>query len=185
MNMKNPFQTLLLIILVVLSSCSDDDNQSQIIDMRINHYQGTGIAVAPVLTYLIQKGKAIGTDNWENFYSTIEGFNYEPGYIYNLAVSVEHIDNPPADGSSYSYKLQRIVSKEEVDKETHFNIHLKINGQSFLTGNTASDYKILNQIEIDCSDLCTELGQSIQNQEFLTGAFKRIDHNKIQLIELK
>ena len=86
-------------ILGILFSCSnDDDNQPQTIEMRINHFQNTGIAVGPVLTLLVQKGDKIGTNNWAKFYSNIEGFNYEPGTIYILSVKTEPIDNPPADG---------------------------------------------------------------------------------------
>ena len=85
-------QILLLITIGILFSCSNDDgNESKTIEMRINHYQNTGIAVGPVLTLLVQEGDAIGTTNWSKFYSNIEGFNYVPGKIYNLTVKVESI----------------------------------------------------------------------------------------------
>ncbi|RMZ60234.1 DUF4377 domain-containing protein [Chryseobacterium nematophagum] len=49
--------------------------------------------------------------NWTNFYSNIQGFNYVPGYEYVLRVKVQHIANPPADGSSIAYTLVKVVSK--------------------------------------------------------------------------
>lgn len=175
---------LLLITIGILFSCSNDDgNDSQIINMRINHYQNTGMALSPVLTLLVQEDNAIGTNNWNKFYNGIEGFNYVPGKIYNLSVKVEKINNPPADGSSLKYTLLRVKSIQEVNNETLFHVDLKINGQSFVTTN--SGYKLLNQIDIDCNSLCDKLETTLQNQDFVIGTFKRLSDNKMQLIELE
>ncbi|QQY34713.1 DUF4377 domain-containing protein [Chryseobacterium gleum] len=51
------------------------------------------------------------SENWTNFYSSIEGFTYEPGYEYVLKVKTEKIENPPADASSIRYTLVEQVSK--------------------------------------------------------------------------
>lgn len=51
---------------------------------------------------------------YENFFNSIEGFEFEPGYEYELRVMVEEIDNPPADGSSLRYSLVEIVSQTPV-----------------------------------------------------------------------
>ncbi|WP_269227281.1 DUF4377 domain-containing protein [Flavobacterium eburneipallidum] len=175
---------LLLITIVISFSCSnEDENKLQTIDMRINHYQNTGVAVGPVLTLIVQEGNAIGTANWQRFYENIEGFNYVPGKIYNLSVSVEQIKNPPADGSSLKYKLLKINSIQEVSNETPFDIDLKKNGESFVT--KKAGYQLLDQIEIDCNTLCNKLDAAIQNQNFVIGTFKRVSNTKIQLIDVK
>ena len=177
-------QILLLITIGILFSCSNDDvTESKTIEMRINHYQNTGIAVGPVLTLLVQEGDAIGTNKWSKFYSNIEGFNYVPGKIYNLTVKVESIKNPPADASSLKYTLVAVQSIQEVNSETLFDIDLKINGQSFVTTN--SGYELLNQIKIDCNSLCTDLNTNILNQNFVVGTFKRVSNNEIRLVQLK
>ena len=49
--------------------------------------------------------------NWENFYSNIEGFTYEPGFEYTLKIRTEKIENPPMDGSSIRYILVKEISK--------------------------------------------------------------------------
>ncbi|MEO7979032.1 DUF4377 domain-containing protein [Flavobacterium sp.] len=177
-------QFLLLITIVTLLSCSnDDENSSRIINMRINHYQNTGIALSPVLTLLAQEDNAIGTTNWSRFYNAIEGFNYVPGKIYNLSVRVEKITDPPADGSSLRYILLEVKSTQEVNNETPFDVDLKINGQNFVTTN--SGYKLLNQIEIDCNTFCTQLDLDLHNKSSVIGTFKRNSDNKMQLIDLK
>ena len=176
-------QVLLLMILGTLFSCSnDDDNQPQTIEMRINHFQNTGFTVGPVLTLLVQKEDEIGTNNWTKFYSSIEGFNYQPGTIYNLSVKTESIDNPPADGSFIKYTLLEIQSTEEINNDTQFEIDLKINGENFIT--TSNGLELLNQISIDCNNICNELETALQNQDFVIGTFNRISDNEIKLVEL-
>ncbi len=177
-------QVLFLMIIGIILSCSvDEDNQPQTIDMRINHYQNTGIGEGLFLTLMVQNNDNIGSDNWTKFYNSIEGFNYQPGFIYDIKVIVEQVDNPPADGSSLKYTLKEIKSTQEVNYETPFDIDLKINGQSFIT--TTSGYELLDQIEIDCDNLCDELDTKLQNQDFVIGTFKRLQNNEIQLIELE
>ena len=75
------------------------------------------------------------------------------------------------------------MSTEEVNYETSFDIDLKIDGQSFIT--TTSGYEILDQIEIDCNNLCDELASRLQNQDFVIGTFNRLDINEIKLIGLE
>ncbi|MEM7132615.1 MAG: SdrD B-like domain-containing protein [Chloroflexota bacterium] len=51
------------------------------------------------------------SENWGNFFGGIQGFNYEPGYEYELLVLKEPIPNPPADGSSIRWTLVEEVNK--------------------------------------------------------------------------
>lgn len=177
-------QIALWMVIGLFFSCSNDDGiDQQTMDMRINHYQNTGMAVGPVLTLLVQEGDNIGTDNWTKFYTHIEGFDYVPGKIYDLSVRVGKINNPPADGSSLRYTLLAVKSTQEVGDETLFDIDLKINGRSFMT--TTSGYRLLDQIEIDCNMLCNGLDLIMQHEDFVVGTFKRLAHNEIQLIALK
>jgi heat shock protein HslJ len=49
------------------------------------------------------------------FYQQIDGFTFEPGYEYELLVEVTEVANPPADGSSLSYRLVEIVNQTAVE----------------------------------------------------------------------
>lgn len=64
--------------------------------------------VAPMKCLQVKEKES---DSWENFYTNIEGFTYEPGYEYVLKVKTEKIENPPMDGSSIKYTLVKQVSK--------------------------------------------------------------------------
>jgi heat shock protein HslJ/uncharacterized protein YraI len=54
---------------------------------------------------------------WQLFYNQIEGFEWEPGYIYELRVNLYDVENPPAGGSSLRYELVEVVSKTPVEVE--------------------------------------------------------------------
>jgi hypothetical protein len=104
-----------LIGLVFLLSISFSDD-IRVVDMVVNSYTEECVGEREGNCLLVQEGDHIGTDNWSLFYyeGSIEGFDYEPGYIYHLKVKKKKIKNPPMDGSSISYRLVRIMSKEKV-----------------------------------------------------------------------
>ncbi|MFV0483745.1 MAG: DUF4377 domain-containing protein [Bacteroidales bacterium] len=162
------------------SSKSDD---SQTVEMRINHYRNTGVGMGPMLVMLVQKGDEIGTDKWTQFSSKIEGFTYEPGHIYDLTVNIEKVDNPPADASSIKYTLKELKSVQDVDPEKPFDINLKFKGLNFVR--KAPDYKLVGQVDIDCGTLCDELDERLSSQNDVVGTFIRLESNKIQLIGFK
>ncbi|GAB4163471.1 MAG: hypothetical protein Fur0021_38610 [Candidatus Promineifilaceae bacterium] len=76
------------------------------------------VGVAPQTCLLVRTDP---NGEWEMFYDTIEGFNYEAGYAYELRVNKIQVENPPADASAVKYELLEMVSKTaatETDSET-------------------------------------------------------------------
>jgi hypothetical protein len=53
--------------------------------------------------------------DWELFYDSIVGFEYEPGYSYVIEVVETQVNPVPADASGLNYRIRRIVSKRRVD----------------------------------------------------------------------
>lgn len=102
------------LIVFLIIGCSSADVGVNEIKMRINSHTVECVGEAEGNCLLVQEGDQIGTDDWELFYyeDSILGFNYEPGYIYNIIVKKTPLENPPMDGSSIVYELVRIVSKE-------------------------------------------------------------------------
>jgi hypothetical protein len=95
-------------------SCKEEaSTTSNETTMRINNYTEDCIGEVEQKCLLVQEGSLIGTNDWEYFYSEIEGFNYEEGYIYNLKVKKTTIENPPMDASSIKYELLELLSKEQ------------------------------------------------------------------------
>lgn len=54
------------------------------------------------------------SEDWSYFYDSIEGFEYEPSFRYELRVEVTARPNAPADSSSLRYKLLEVVSKKKI-----------------------------------------------------------------------
>ncbi|WP_299672716.1 DUF4377 domain-containing protein [uncultured Tenacibaculum sp.] len=173
---------LLLTFIGILISC-EEENQSEIVDIRVNHYKNTAVGLSPQFTLLIQEGAILNTDTWHNFYSSIEGFTYEPGFIYALSVKKETIRNPPQDASSFKYSLQKILSKEKVSEDVSFELTLKLEGDNFVN-TSSSNFLILDAITINCENLCQELENKLQTENNVSGTFKHIDENNLQLISL-
>ena len=50
---------------------------------------------------------------WHFFYESIQGFDFEPGYIYRLKVRLEERPEGIQDVGKYEYHLIEVLSKEE------------------------------------------------------------------------
>jgi heat shock protein HslJ len=115
--------TFFLISAMLFMSCSSlkltSKNQQT---YWINSLRVSCTGVAPMKCLQIQKGKSVEKGKWQNFYANIEGFDFEPGYIYKLSVKEEKIDpaKVPADGSSIKYTLVEVLEKNPDPK---FRIH--------------------------------------------------------------
>jgi hypothetical protein len=81
--------------------------------MRVNYYRQSCQGEGTFDCLLVQQGKQIGSQSWDLFYDDIEGFQYEPGFIYTLRVKIEKIPDPPQDGSDRRYILVKILSKKK------------------------------------------------------------------------
>lgn len=57
------------------------------------------------------------SEEWRNFYTSIEGFEHDPSHAYELRVEVTKVPNAPADAPSLRYRLLEVVSKRKVAKK--------------------------------------------------------------------
>lgn len=67
------------------------------------------VGVGPMTCLLVKQSPE---SNYQMFYSTIEGFDYVPGYEYELKVRVTERVNVPADASEYEYQLVEVLAKK-------------------------------------------------------------------------
>lgn len=102
----------LILILLCLITISCHNHKETI--MYINNHEESCVGVAPQKCLLI---KFNTVDDWQYFYNTIEGFEYESGYFYKLKIKKQSIENPPADGSSLKYILVEIIEKSQSEIE--------------------------------------------------------------------
>ena len=113
---------LFLCIVLSLTSCNfskttstvstttqtKSEPKTETVIMMVNSNRVPCVGVAPQecleVKYLSGERKS---EDWENFYSDIEGFEYVPGNIYTIEVELIHLDPStiPAGASSIDYKL--------------------------------------------------------------------------------
>ncbi|MGY8916188.1 MAG: DUF4377 domain-containing protein [Flavobacteriales bacterium] len=109
--MKTIFFLLISTILAAIA-CEDQTEENTEI-WWINSAKMDCVGVGPMSCLQIQKGSEIDPETWEFFYSSIKGFTYEPGNIYQIKVKVTDKEEPIlADASSKIYELVGIMSKE-------------------------------------------------------------------------
>jgi len=98
----------LMIISILFMSCEPNINE-QII--WVNSAKVDCVGVGPMQCFQVKNTES---EPWSNFYQDIAGFDFEPGYIYKLKVSVKtlDLDELPADKSSLEYRLVEVLSKE-------------------------------------------------------------------------
>ncbi len=100
-------------LVLILSVLSCEKEGADIETWWINSAKKDCVGVGPMSCLQIQKGDAIAPTQWRFFYDQIEGFDYEPGFIYQVQVKIIKKSEPiPADASSLKYELVKIVSKE-------------------------------------------------------------------------
>jgi len=102
----------------------------------VNSYTVDCVGVSPMKCLQIQKGENMVEGEWQNFYSQIEGFDYEPGYIYKIRVNEEVMENVPADASSVQYKLIEVLEKNE-------DARLALSGTELLEFSEGTEAKVL------------------------------------------
>lgn len=115
--MKNLILIGLGILLLAMMSCkSKQDMVSKTVEEKIFWVNSAKIpcsGVGPMTCLQIQEGDEIEEGKWKNFYSNIEGFEYQSGNIYKIKVNIEKLPDPiPADASNLGYKLVEIISQE-------------------------------------------------------------------------
>lgn len=112
--MKQKTQFMMLLLGIVVSACSVSQ-KAEVRPIFIGPTTQTCSNGVMQMECLVVKW----TDKqpeWEFLYNQIEGFTYEKGFEYELLVETKTVQNPPADGSSVSYKLVREVSKKKIDQ---------------------------------------------------------------------
>ena len=106
------FGIVLTMLCVALTlSCGNSKNKAMdTIPFRVNSLRVPCEGVAPMECLEIRRGDS---DTWELFYSKIEGFEYEEGYLYRIRVREEKLDpsQVPADASSIRYTLVAVEEK--------------------------------------------------------------------------
>ena len=92
-----------LVLSAALAGCSDSTDTTR---LWIGPERVQCEGVAPMMCLQVAETE---DGNYQLFYDTIEGFDYQEGTSYVIDVSITDMENPPADASSLQYTLVEIV----------------------------------------------------------------------------
>ena len=110
---------LSMVAIICFTSCSDDndDNMGKIetITMASNLYKWPYGSNNLFPTYYLIKRE--GKQEWEHFYSGINGFTFEEGYETVLEVRIDPIAKPAADQGNEQFTLIKVISKIQKESE--------------------------------------------------------------------
>lgn len=151
----------ILSMMITLLSCSKNDQN--VYTYWVNSYKVLCDDTGNMQCLLVQRADIIQPGQWITFYSPIEGFDYEPGYIYKLKVKEEPVEKPAADASSIQYKLVKIL-----DKKKDLNLKINnvweasvVNGTAIIGGNLPTMEIQLASSKVFGDDGCNRFSGSI------------------------
>ena len=98
---------ILLILLAFTIGCGQDEHIETLI---IGPYKVDCVGAFEQECYLEFNEE---NQEWYFFYEDIQGFGFEPGYIYTLKVRLEDRGTEIQDVGRYAYHLVEVLSKEE------------------------------------------------------------------------
>lgn len=101
--------SLLLLLPIVLGGC--DDDESRVETWTVASEKGVaGIAMGFGYTpaYIVKTG---ANADWRIASVPIGGFVFEKGYETEMRVRIDLIANPPADGPSHRYTLEKLLAR--------------------------------------------------------------------------
>lgn len=98
---------IILIIFSVIIGCGRGAHEEILI---IGPYKTTCVGAFEQECYLEFNAES---EHWEFFYEGIEGFDFEPGFIWTLKVSLHEREEGIQDVGRYAYRLVAVIDKEE------------------------------------------------------------------------
>ena len=112
---------LVMIALLFLSACGVENPFSLLVD------EGEHIEIITIGPYTERCQGFIEQDcyleynkesgQWEFFYEGIQGFDFEPGYIYTLEVRLEDRGTEIQDVGRYAYHLVKVIEKKKAPND--------------------------------------------------------------------
>jgi len=113
-------QFIFILASIVLLSCSARDKLGDKHIYWVNSSMVPCVGMAPASCLEVQRSETLDPAAWKAFQTTINGFEFEPGYIYKILVKERQLDpaDLPADVSSIEYTLVEILEKRQDVKFT-------------------------------------------------------------------
>ena len=133
------YLAIILTTLVVASCSILKTNKSKTDTIWVNSEKVDCTDVSPMECMQVQFAESPG-DEWQNFYSQINGFTFEEGYVYKLEITQTKLpkEEVPADASNIRYDLVKVLEKTPDLKEEGIYAYIQTN-KGDIVGKLAMD----------------------------------------------
>lgn len=186
--MTKIYPTIFIIFasIFILEGCSSEKNTIYWVNsFKTNCTNGAG----EMKCLMVHKGDSMEIPQWELFYSTIEGFTFEPGYFQKIEIKKELLgeENLPADASSIRYSLKNVLEKQ---KDSRFELNAKwilysIHGNLVSPGNPLPTIEfMLSEMRVFGNNGCNNYSGSIENITSDTITFGPIMSTKMMCMDM-
>ena len=91
---------------IAAAACSQDKAQEY--DLWVGPQQVDCVGAFKQKCLMVRRSP---TEAWQLFYSSIEGYDYQPGYTYHIRVRETEVKDPAMDASSRRYVLLELIEK--------------------------------------------------------------------------
>lgn len=102
-------------LLLALAGCDDVKPDHAAITIQVAPQQEVCTGITQQRCFRV---KPAGADAWQLYYGKISGFNYQPGFLYELKVKQKHAKPSDANVSRLEWELVSVLSKHAVAADT-------------------------------------------------------------------
>ncbi len=108
-------------------------------------------------SWLCIEATEVGSGERQLFYEGISGFSFQWGVAQTIAVRAHDVPNPPEDGSSRRYELERTIERKRLPEGSRFQ--LALTGE-FIWPDKGSGISLLStKFVCATQELCDELAR--------------------------
>ena len=164
----------ILTLIIMMSSCGSTKQTTStywVNSVKVDCDAGAGKAKCLQVTTADDYENA----EWSNFYSTINGFTFEPGYLQKIEVTETQLDakDVPADASSIQYDLVKVLEKKSDPKLAIHDIWVAthINGEDIPKTNAPTLEVNTTEMRVMGSNGCNNYNGQIKTLTAKTIAF--------------
>lgn len=156
------------------------------------------ITIGPQLSFQnYEHYKRLVLNSPDSHLEYLQGFEFHWGYLYKISVTETKLKEGLSDGTRYSYKFNKIISKIPVADTTKFSLFLdgrrfyytpepgeNVKNQTLVPIND-STYLYFDKVEIEVPEIYREKLKSIASGNgTASGTFKFINEKRIRLVGL-
>jgi hypothetical protein len=180
MNKRTRSIWLAILCLLTAAACgSDDAEEEKIVTYEVAAYKAPCYGMIAALCLQV---RSPGQSSYVNLGDTVGGFASQWGRSYTIEVSEKTVANLPADGSSVTLQLRRIITETPQPSDTQFTVATDGNAQ-FVQVTTATGGSLLDTpFTCETEQACTDLAALATNNPALSLTFAYGATNGLPLV---